>query len=210
MDLLHEEELTGMKTQYAVTMVAVSVATYAVAVGLVVFVDRQKIKPLLDGLLAQFSFLGYKLQHPFDEKAGPAAESAAETTDKDDDKTSRAAASKPWAALRASLGLHLPQRRKKKKEKGKAAEVPELGLALDALEAAGSTYGPGLVRSVMKKAGRRRNSNPIRRQDRTPSPATPDLPGSVPTPTARQAEQGRSAAGGWLSYYQQPGHQSQS
>ncbi|KAK4126391.1 hypothetical protein N657DRAFT_541105, partial [Parathielavia appendiculata] len=44
MDLLHEEELTGMKSQYAATIVAVSVVTYAVAIGLVMFVDRQKIK----------------------------------------------------------------------------------------------------------------------------------------------------------------------
>lgn len=47
MDLLHEEALMGMKDQYTVTMVVVAVFTYIVAVSLVLFVDRQRIKPFI-------------------------------------------------------------------------------------------------------------------------------------------------------------------
>ncbi|KAH6843422.1 hypothetical protein B0I37DRAFT_357382 [Chaetomium sp. MPI-CAGE-AT-0009] len=130
MDLLHEEELTGMKSQYAATMVAVSVVTYVVAIGLVMFVDRQKIRPLLSGLLANFVFLGHPLRYPF-EKADPAAGFAAETNA---GKASKAATPGLWAALWASSGLNLRQRRKK--DKGKAAEAPELGIHLDAVDAA--------------------------------------------------------------------------
>ncbi|KAK4125706.1 hypothetical protein N657DRAFT_669935 [Parathielavia appendiculata] len=72
MDLLHEQELTVMKSQYAATMVAVAVVTYAVAIGLVVFVDCQKIKPLLTGVHAHFAFLARKLRQTF-EKNDPAA-----------------------------------------------------------------------------------------------------------------------------------------
>jgi hypothetical protein len=114
MDLLHEEELTGMKSQYAATMVAVSVVTYAVAIGLVLFVDRQKIKPLLAGLPAYLHPLAGMLWRLWEKGArhyGPSAE------------TGEDAKSGPWAAPWPSPGLHLRQRRKK--EKGKAAEAPE-------------------------------------------------------------------------------------
>ena len=47
MDLFHEKELAGMKSQYTVTMAAVAIATYIAAVGLVAFVDRRKVIPYL-------------------------------------------------------------------------------------------------------------------------------------------------------------------
>jgi hypothetical protein len=120
MDLLHEEELTGMKSQYAATMVAVSVVTYAVAIGLVLFVDRQKIKPLLTELPVHLHPSAEMLGRLFKKDAprnGPSAETG-------DDKTGVDAKSGPWVAFWPSSGLRVRQRWKK--EKGKAAaEAPE-------------------------------------------------------------------------------------
>jgi hypothetical protein len=52
MDLFHEKELAGMKSQYTVTMAAVAIATYIAAVGLVAFVDRRKVIPYLTECLS--------------------------------------------------------------------------------------------------------------------------------------------------------------
>ncbi|KAK4119319.1 hypothetical protein N657DRAFT_260848 [Parathielavia appendiculata] len=164
MGLLHEEELTGIKSQYATTMVVVSVVTYAVAIGLVMFVDRRRIKPLLTGLLAHFHLLGRQLRHPFekeDSTGGPTAET-------DYGKEGREATFRRWAALWASSGLHRRQRRKR--DKGKALEIPELGYSwTPSTEIRLLPPAPAL-----RKAGRSRKS--ICRQGRTPSAATPNLP----------------------------------
>ncbi|KAK4096845.1 hypothetical protein N658DRAFT_527438 [Parathielavia hyrcaniae] len=83
-------------------MVGAFVVTYTVAFGLVMFVDQ-------------------------DPTASPAA-----NTDDGDKATGVASSttSRSWAALWASSGVHLRQRRKK--DKGKA---PELGIPLDAVDA---------------------------------------------------------------------------
>lgn len=52
MDLLHDKELRGMKGKYTVTMVVVAATTYLVAVGLILFVDRQKVMPSLTARLS--------------------------------------------------------------------------------------------------------------------------------------------------------------
>lgn len=52
MDLLYDKELSGLKGKYTVTMVAVAASTYLVAVGLIMFVDRQKVIPSLTAHLS--------------------------------------------------------------------------------------------------------------------------------------------------------------
>ena len=102
MDLLQEEELTGMKSQYAATIVGVSIVTYAVAIGLVMFVDRQKIKPLVTRLRVHFTFFGRKMRGPLEEEDPAAAGPSGGT---EDQQTTQTAASRPWAALWASTAL---------------------------------------------------------------------------------------------------------
>jgi hypothetical protein len=62
MDLLHDEKLNYLKGPYTATIVTVSVATYIVALGFVLFVDRRKVMPYLIGLLQSMvpAFLGSK------------------------------------------------------------------------------------------------------------------------------------------------------
>jgi hypothetical protein len=114
MDLLHEQELADMKYQYAKTIIAVSLATYGVAIGLVIFVDRQKIQPPFAGFLAHLPRFGNQSE-PQD---GPSAE-----TGEGEGKGGKDTKSGSWAALWPSSGLRLRQRRKK--EKGKATEALE-------------------------------------------------------------------------------------
>ena len=52
MDLIHDLELSHLKSQYAGAMVAVAVVTYAAAIRLVLFVDRRKVMPVLTEQLA--------------------------------------------------------------------------------------------------------------------------------------------------------------
>lgn len=108
MDLLHDREISFLRSQYAGAMVTVSVVTYVVAIGLVLFVDRRKVKPFL---VKRLSNLGPSLSFQGKEKTG-SHEGGAKTD-------------KP--AFWSTGTFNLRQRRGKGKGKGKAVEGHESG-----------------------------------------------------------------------------------
>jgi hypothetical protein len=116
MDLLHEETLAGMKSQYTVTMVAVAVLTYMVSVSLVLFVDRRKIKPFILHRLS--SIIPASL---FSKKNNPATNNSGGAEKQAEDQNSKA---KPWSSFWASSSLNVRHRRK---DKGKAVEIDLTG-----------------------------------------------------------------------------------
>jgi hypothetical protein len=117
MDLFHEKELAGMKSQYTVTMAAVAIATYIAAVGLVAFVDRRKVIPYLTECLsamrpARLLLLLRKSNNNLDDFP----------TEIGEEEWEKFGQSGPWSgSLAAPADSNQRQRRKLKKKRDKKA-----------------------------------------------------------------------------------------
>jgi hypothetical protein len=129
MDLFHEKELAGMKSQYTVTMAVVAIATYIAAVGLVAFVDRRKVIPyLMERLSAmrpkRLLLLLRKDKDDLDDLP----------TEIGDEEWEKFGQSGPWTgSLAAPPAPTARQRRKAKKQQRKeaaGADTPEAELSV--------------------------------------------------------------------------------
>ena len=127
MDLLHEKELAGIKSQYTVTMATVAIATYIAAIGLVVFVDRRKVTPYLMERLSTMS--PTRLLQRRSNNHGPGdmpTEIGAEEREK-------SGQSGPFSEPLAASPTPIPPQKRKTKRKGKkaaGAETPEAELSV--------------------------------------------------------------------------------
>jgi hypothetical protein len=124
MDLMHDEKLVGMKSQYAVTMVLVAVSTYVAAVGLIALVDRRLITRLkarfMPHLMARLSRIlpAYLLPEKGITPSNMPTE-IGETEWKMHDQPG------PWSGFLAAPAPNPRQRRKKKKGKAVAVDNSE-------------------------------------------------------------------------------------
>ena len=108
MDLLHDTDLAGFKSPYAITMAVVAVFTYLVVIGSIVVVDRRKAIPCITAFLRSLvpACLGAA-------KDKSTSDDPAEITDADWEKHQ----SGPWSGFLAGPGTK-PRRRWKWRGKG--------------------------------------------------------------------------------------------
>ncbi|KAH6641214.1 hypothetical protein F5144DRAFT_562857 [Chaetomium tenue] len=102
MDLMHDTDLASLKRPYTITMVVVSLVTYMVVIGSILFVDRRKAIPYIAALFR--SLVPARLALGKDK---PTSERPTEITDADWEKHGQ---SGPWSSFLAGPGPK-PRRR---------------------------------------------------------------------------------------------------
>ncbi|EAQ86287.1 predicted protein [Chaetomium globosum CBS 148.51] len=121
MDLVHDTDLSGLKRPYTITMVVVSLVTYMVVIGSILFVDRQKAIPYI---VALFQSLTPVRLAPAKDRSG--LDRPTEITDAHWEKHGQ---SGPWSGVLAGPGLK-PRRRWRWRdswEKGDDVEANKAG-----------------------------------------------------------------------------------